>query len=161
MHCVGLTLLDETGASTLVTDVSLVDEAATITHDALLDAATASRNRLVMVGDGFTTAAAPGEVVTPAMPLPPSAPIDIVTEAGDQSVIISWSPASPEANPATSFTVTMCEQTGHFKALGECSVTCKKLKMHSHQPLVTFSRPPPGHSDPPTMSHCQSLAFRT
>lgn len=106
VHCVGLTLLDETGASTLVTDVSLVDEATTITHDALLDAATASRNRLVMVGDGFTTAAAPGEVVTPAMLLPPSAPIDIVTEAGDQSVIISWSPASPEANPATSFTVT-------------------------------------------------------
>ncbi len=105
VHCVGLTLLDEAGAAPLVTDIALVDEATTITHDALLDAATTPLSRLVMIGDGFTTAAAPGEIVVTAPLLPPAAPIDIAAEAGNQSVTVSWSPASPEANPATSFTV--------------------------------------------------------
>ncbi len=105
VHCVGLTLLDEAGAAPLVTDIALVDGATTIAHDSLLDAATTSISRLVMIGDGFTTAAAPGEIIVTAPLRPPAAPEDIAAEAGDQSVTISWSPASPEANPATSFTV--------------------------------------------------------
>ncbi|NDH24223.1 MAG: hypothetical protein EBY49_09830, partial [Actinobacteria bacterium] len=99
VHCVGLTLLDEAGAAPLVTDIALVDGATTIAHDSLLDAATTFISRLVMIGDGFTTAAAPGEIIVTAPLRPPAAPEDVAAEAGDQSVTISWSPASPEANP--------------------------------------------------------------
>ena len=73
VHCVGLTLLDEAGAAPLVTDIALVDGATTIAHDSLLDAATTSISRLVMIGDGFTTAAAPGEIIVTAPLRPPAA----------------------------------------------------------------------------------------
>ena len=106
VHCVGLTLLDENSAAPLIANIALADETATVSHDTLLSAATTSLNRLVMIGDSFATAAAPGAVMVPAALLPPSAPTAVVAEAGDQSAVVSWSPASSEASAATSFTAT-------------------------------------------------------
>ena len=99
VHCVALTLAADGAATTLQDDILLNAEGATIAHDALIAATNASQNRLIMTGEGFSPATAPGLIVRPASLFPPPAPTSVTAEADDRSAVVSWgAPAGGDAN---------------------------------------------------------------
>ncbi|MDG2029075.1 MAG: S8 family serine peptidase [Acidimicrobiales bacterium] len=102
VHCFGLTLAEGSAATTLATGILLTDGGLTTAHDDLLAAAAAPQSRLILTGDGFSPAAAPGLIVLPTTLFPPASPTSVSAEASDRSVVVSWTaPTGDDAQVIT------------------------------------------------------------